>query len=301
MKILYVAGYGRSGSTVLERVLASHPRVFGGGELNSVIDLLDPQGAGDTPYAIEEDQLWTDIADEIRQQFPDGRDVRRLQQEFQSLSSIRGYLFGHGTQRRNQFRDYIDALTNAIAARIHADADYLVDSSKTARVTVFKPLALAKVAGREVKVIHLVRDGRGCIWSVLKGSNRKIKLGVNPKVRFAGIRSSVHWLMANLGAQLYAWLLPGNYIRLRYEDFVAKPGKSLLKLSEFLDLDLSEQIQTIESGASFPATQQIAANRSKGGALVLRADEDWKSQLGLAHRLLFWLVDWPLALFYGYR
>ena len=31
--VLYIAGYGRSGSTVLDMLLGTHPRIIGGGEL----------------------------------------------------------------------------------------------------------------------------------------------------------------------------------------------------------------------------------------------------------------------------
>ena len=36
-KIIYVAGYGRSGSTLLDMMLASHPAVFGAGEMSTYV------------------------------------------------------------------------------------------------------------------------------------------------------------------------------------------------------------------------------------------------------------------------
>jgi hypothetical protein len=51
--IIYIAGYGRSGSTLLERILGSHERFFGLGELASFLDLLDSE----TPrYAVKRNQ-----------------------------------------------------------------------------------------------------------------------------------------------------------------------------------------------------------------------------------------------------
>ena len=36
--IIYIAGYGRSGSTVLDIMLGDHPRIFSGGELTYLFD-----------------------------------------------------------------------------------------------------------------------------------------------------------------------------------------------------------------------------------------------------------------------
>ena len=43
MKIAYVAGYGRSGSTLLERILAAAPRTIGAGEVRNLLWLDDPE------------------------------------------------------------------------------------------------------------------------------------------------------------------------------------------------------------------------------------------------------------------
>jgi hypothetical protein len=37
-KILYIAGYSRSGSTILDIILSSHPQIFGTGELGYLFD-----------------------------------------------------------------------------------------------------------------------------------------------------------------------------------------------------------------------------------------------------------------------
>src|SRR3954453_3522671 len=37
-KIIYIAGYSRSGSTILDIMLSSHPEIFGTGELGNLFD-----------------------------------------------------------------------------------------------------------------------------------------------------------------------------------------------------------------------------------------------------------------------
>ncbi len=52
---VFVVGIPRSGTTLVEQVLASHPRVFGAGELRLVFDILEqlPQAVGKNPPALD--------------------------------------------------------------------------------------------------------------------------------------------------------------------------------------------------------------------------------------------------------
>ena len=50
-----------------------------------------------------------------------------------------------------------------------------------------------------------------------------------------------------------------------------------------------------------PKTHQLAGNRMrKKESIVLREDDEWKDSLRGIHDLLFWLLDWPWAIKYGY-
>jgi hypothetical protein len=64
LKVLYIAGVGRSGSTLLERVLGAMPGAVNGGELNAIFSRVAAQnqrcGCGE-PFS--ECPFWTAVGE----------------------------------------------------------------------------------------------------------------------------------------------------------------------------------------------------------------------------------------------
>ena len=197
-----------------------------------------------------------------------------------------------------QARDLFDRVSKAAPRSVL----YLVDSSKTGYATACRPLALVSIAGLDVRVVHLVRDGRACIWSILRAVRRH--LGELPvgSVFLLVLRSSAAWGFANLAAHLFGILHPRAYHRLRYEDLVRNPDEVLSALGFFLGVDLAQEAKALKAKQGVPHTHQIAGNsgmRSKA-QLFLKEDVEWKTKAPAWQSALFWLLNWPLALWYGY-
>jgi len=303
-KIIYIAGYGRSGSTLLERILSSHEKIFGAGALSNFLDLIDDKNSScSCGKAIQKCEFWSDVVKSFSSDFDNIPKFKNIQNQFDSLSGFPAYIFGHCTDKKVAYREFIQKLFNNIFQKLPDEVSYVVDSSKTARQNFFRPVALSKIGSFHVKIIHLVRDGRGCMWSNLKGSNRRMEKGLDPRIPFAALRSAVSWFLANISAHIcQAIFPPEDYCRIKYEDFVEKPKEALLKLGEFLDVDFHKQIEMLEKKRNIPLAHQIGGNRLRlKREIILKKDVEWKSKLKLRYKLLFWLLDWPLALFYGYK
>lgn len=303
-RIVYIAGYGRSGSTLLERLLSSHERIFGTGELADFTDMIQRTNVYCSCGAkITECPVWSEIIDGHNPQSRDQVQLKRIQKSFESLASLPKWIF---TSRRvdwKLYKGFTEALLSSIFQQLPKEVDYVIDSSKTARERFFRPLALSRLGSYDVKVIHLVRDGRGCMWSNLRGHNRKLEGGLEPHLPFTGIRTAMSWFIANLAAHLFQITQsPENYCRIRYEDLISHPTATLRKLSAFLGVSLEEQIRITEGKGTIPQTHQLSGNRLRFKKRVsLDLDVEWKRELQWNYRLLFWLLDWPLALLYGYR
>src|SRR5690606_11457271 len=56
-------------------------------------------------------------------------------------------------------------------ALAQAGASIAVDSSKSARLASRRPIALSEIAGQEVYVLHLLRDGRATLRSLLRNGS----------------------------------------------------------------------------------------------------------------------------------
>ena len=297
--ILYIAGYGRSGSTLLERILNSHPRIFGGGEMAVLPYLVDqPKPRCACGQLLDECEYWSPVVRRLQADRTDLLNFQAAQRHWEQLQLPRP---GRKKTADLYFafnRIVFDELQRGLPSQI-----LIVDSSKTSRAAFYRPWALQRIAGYEVKMLHLVRDGRGCLWSNLKGSNLKMESGQDPSLRLAGLRTTLHWPLANIGAHLFQ-LANGRekYIRIRYEDLVTRPSDVLTRLGCFLELDFQEQIQSLQEGDPIPLSHQVAGNRLRSKEkLVLRQDQEWEQRLSSRHRFLFWLLNWPLALVYGYR
>jgi hypothetical protein len=133
----------------------------------------------------------------------------------------------------------VDCLFDSIIDESHGEKVF-VDSSKTAWLSSWRPYCLYK-AGYEVKVIHIVRDGRSVIGSFLKGDNVKMQLGLDDVAFRAPVSRSIFgWVVANLSAFLNSRSLPeGSSYLLRYEDLIGNTQNVLTELNGFLGIDMS--------------------------------------------------------------
>ncbi|MCP2619686.1 sulfotransferase [Candidatus Aminicenantes bacterium AC-334-K16] len=298
--IVYIAGYGRSGSTLLERILNSHDQVFGTGELASLLSLLkDDLVYCSCGQPIQKCSIWRMIISVIKKKIDNKNNMSKIQFQIESIFFPLRFLFI--SRKLETYKNFIITLLKSII-KYSGNPDFIIDSSKTARNTIFRPFILNKVLDMDVKVIHLVRDGRGCMWSYLKGSNRKIEKGENAKIPFAALRAVLGWVLSNMGAHLYQLFYPNKYCRIRYEDLVDFPTREMKKIEEFLGIDFNKQIEILKRNCPIPLGHQIAGNRLRfQKLLIINNDLEWQQKLSIFHKLLFWFFAWPLAIFYGYK
>jgi len=304
--ILYIAGYGRSGSTVLERILSAHPELEGLGEVEYLTRSPDIHtsvcGCG---RPLQECPVWGPALASLEAEF-DFAAVRRTQNSADAWRPGASTTLARSTSQAVElpplYRLFLSHLFEQLAEVVSPEVRYLIDSSKTARENFLRPFSL-QAAGARVKMIHLVRDGRGCMWSYMsKGSNRRIENDLDPHVPAAALRASLSWNLANRAAELFGRKNPGRYLRLRYEDLVADPEASLRRLEDFLEVDLSEERRRLAEGETFPPVHQVAGNRLRHEAVVrLMPDTAWQTQLPSHARALFWAVNWARSARYGYR
>jgi len=117
------------------------------------------------------------------------------------------------------------------------------------------------------KFIHLVRDGRAVVASI-----RKLDWGLHD------IHRGSQWWASQVGNGLAAEQLLGDrLIRVRYEDLVAEPEKTLRSISAFLELDWEPEILS-GSGFDLP-TYTETQHRLIGGEPEPSRISAWKEEL----------------------
>lgn len=300
-RIVYIAGMGRSGSTLLERMLGAVPGCVAVGEICFLAEraLLGRTVCG-CGQDVRECVFWSDVLRE----FPD---VERLAEDlapFEDFGTNRGawrqLAVRLGGDRGGRFGTYVAALRDLYGAVLKVSpADTIVDSSK------FPPYGaiLASLGSFDVTVLHLVRDSRGVCYSWTK---RQVYAHTPEGVvhmRQHGILGSVtRWWIYNVGAWLLGKKAGVDYIRVRYEDFNADPRGVFHDLCERMGKPVPEGLfvgpQTVRLGSG----HQLAGNplRFKEGDVEIREDLGWREGLALAKRLLVRVLTFPLSLLFGY-
>ncbi|MEE8368780.1 MAG: sulfotransferase, partial [Thermoanaerobaculia bacterium] len=231
-------------------------------------------------------------------------------QEIDEIVSFRESL-GQGTVLRRSYlgrrtvdipglNRYIDRYKRLYSAvRDHTGARVLVDSSKSPT----HGYLLQQMEGVDVKVVHLVRDPRAVAFS---WSRKKIydPSGEDPMymTRLTPAASSKLWVRWNLAAELLLAGKTESYLRLRYEDFVARPKAAMARVLRLLHEEGKGLPFVNDHLVKLGVNHTLAGNPSRflRGEVELRPDEKWRRAMPLRSKLAVLALTWPLFLRYGY-
>ena len=307
VRVLYIMGAGRSGSTLLDTVLASHPDVVGVGELTNL------HSAGWTANEIcacgklgTECDFWTRVRVEWQRRCPDATVAGyvALQKKFEFFQWFGLVQIARMLRQRiaptTDFQTYLsqtEALYRAIAEA--SGKSIVVDSSKGP----IRGALLAHIRGLDLRLVHLVRDARAVVWSRKKAFETDKKAGVQTAIKPRPAWYSVsYWAFINLLSMIVYLFRWKHALRLRYEDFVSEPRPQMERLSRVCGLDYSATIQALLNGDAIRVEHPIAGNRMRmSGSVRLKPDWDWMERLSSRDRAVAWLTGGWMLLFFGYN
>lgn len=300
--IVYIAGYGRSGSTLLERVLNEHPAVVAAGEVMNLPWFLGRGQHCGCTHVLEACPVWGSICTHVARLIARVPHLRAIQRACESRTAVSGRLWWRASAAHAVYRELAETIFQPLAAQARAARPLVIDSSKTTRLTAWRPWALAAVAGYQVQMVHLVRDPRGCLWSNRRGSNHELERGQARRLPLAALRTTVGWRLAHAAAERFAAELPECYLRLRYEDLTCDPHRALAALGRFLDIDLAEQAERLAAGKPLEVAHQMSGNRLRSATrVVLAPDQEWHDRLHWTDQLWTRVTVGSRATRYGYR
>lgn len=263
---VFVVGSKRSGTTWLQRILLSHPAACGGPESN-----------------------------------------------FFSCfgGAIRSFHRGVGALRQAGLANFwtYDGLVNEIRSLWRRTMSPIVEQAGPgARLLVEKTpnhaLCLAEIDEvlPECKVIHIVRDSRAVVASMLAASHETWGRIFAPS---RAKDAAIEWHRHVREARAYgAKLGPGRYLEVRYEDLLADTAGSIERIYAFVGLPV-----TRAEAERIAATQKFEEQKKTGGTPFQRAGElasldraapeppgffrkgqsdAWKTELSLMQKLVVW-------------
>jgi hypothetical protein len=296
VKILYIAGAGRSGSTVLARLLGQQPGWFDGGEIFRFPENLIHEAICGCGAPFRSCPIWSQV---LAQAFggADRLDPQALSWRHQPvknrhlLLSSRRRVDDRVRRTMTPYLEAIEAFYRSIAAV--TGAAVIVDSSKSPLHGLFLELTGAV----DLRVIQLVRDPRAVAYSTA----RRVKPGQRNQSFFASLHTWVRW--NHLSSSLWSGGGRVPYMLLRYEDFVRRPRETLAAITALVGEEAGwDRFVTGDRDLHLEPTHHVSGNVGKraSGEIKLSLDEEWRVRMGRMDRVVAAACCAPWLLRYGY-
>jgi hypothetical protein len=303
--VLYVGATGRSGSTLLERILGQSSECCAVGELAFLwergLRANERCGCGE-PF--RSCPFWAQVGKEAFGGWDrvDVDQVQALQHQVDRhryLAALLAPRLAPAYRRRlRRYAALLAPLYRAIATV--SGRPVVIDSSKDAS----HALLLRHVPGIDLRLVHLVRRSHGVAYSLTKTVRKpEVADGEAYMHRQSPATTALLWTTENLlldGLRLLG--VPSR--RLRYEALVARPREHAGELLRLAGPDGGDQaLDFIRDGeVDLGVDHTVAGNpmRFRQGQVRLRADDQWRRAMPRGQRLAVTAITWPLLLRYGY-
>ncbi len=275
----FVMAHSFSGSTLLSFLLGAHP------EIATVGEMFIAQGIDPDTYVcscgekIAECGFWRNVSERMaRRGIP--FDVRRSETSFSAngvgrlghtlfaaeprgpaLKSVRraGLALMPGVRRELERRLRINEALVEVVTEIRGARAFVDASKRPGRL-----LHLKRIPSFDLRVIHLIRDGR----AVSRSSMRN--LGRSPE------EAARSWFDAARDAERVRRMLPAErWMTLRHEDLCRDPEAVLDRVCRFVGVSPAGRVPDFRS-----SDHHIIGNRMRlSSASDVRLDERWRAEL----------------------
>jgi hypothetical protein len=303
LKILYIAGMGRNGGTLLDRILGSYDNIFSLGEfrfvwLKGVIN--DELCNCGLPFS--QCKFWSSVF----------QDAFGGMESIRNQNLVRLYHYVDRTRYipmlispwkpawfRVKFEKYKEILGRLyFSIGKLSRRSVLVDSSKFAGHAI----VLASLDNVDLYVIHLVRDSRATAYSWKKKIKKPEMIKQTAYLKqFSLIGSTMQWMYRNISSELLR-IYAKKFYYLSYEEFSASPQKYVESILRVIDEPVVPgpfiNSSTVNLGESH--TQSGNPMRFKKGNVEIRQDTEWKKKMSFSDKLIVTLLSWPLLLYYHF-
>ena len=305
VRVVYIAGAGRSGSTLLGMLLGALPGTAAVGELRHMWrrGVLNDELCG-CGQRFSECPFWTEVGERAFGGWTNAPaqrmiELQRQVDRFRRLPAVAAGSLAPRTHAR--VREYVDTTARVYTAVSRAAGDAVV-------VDTGKSVAFAAMVGRhpglDLRVLHLVRDPRAVSYSWMR---TRPMPEVHSKeafmATFSPFQSSLVWLGNNAAADALR-LIRLPVTDLRYELLLGEGrGQALARIADCMGQPAASLAALAGDEVAIGVQHTVAGNpaRFETGRVRLRADEEWWTGMRSADRRLVSTVTFPLMLRYGYH
>jgi len=295
LKLIYIAGYSRCGSTILSNILGEIDSFFNAGEVMYIWDrIISENGICGCGSHVCQCNVWSNILEEafgINKQIDCRQMIRLRNSEWQSIK-IPFWMWVSAIRKKllSKMQEYLANLGKLYSAMGSVLSDnVIIDSSKNPAYLYM----LSRISEVDIYIVHIIRDPRATAYSWL-----------NKKTGFAQIsswKSSLSWDIRNSCCDLFRREYGKKYLRIKYEDLMADPKKAVNSILEMagespkrLDFLKNNEIELGQNHCVFGNTDLF-----KTGVVKLCLDQRWKN-MKERDKIITTAITLPLIYRYGY-
>jgi hypothetical protein len=218
LQVIYITGAGRSGTTIVDRVLGTFKGVVSFSEIYRLMTYgLKRNDYCSCGESFTNCPFWNQVSAQI---FSDAGHRDRIGFLYDKLDHVRRFpllfLKAHRSSMAAEVEEYklwlrrlYFALADISGARV------IVDSSKVP----IRALLLSGIEDIDVHVLHIVRDVRAVVHAWAKEKHNPAFDGSMPK--YGALRTIALWHVLNVYSEFLSLRMP--YTRIRYEEFAKQP------------------------------------------------------------------------------
>jgi Sulfotransferase family len=302
--VVYLGGFGRSGSTLVERTLGAAQGWVNVGEL---VDLARSVAPGDELCGCGQPfsrcPVWTEVGDaafggwtrEVLDKLAGLHRAAARQRHLPRMLASPHSESGALTDLRAAYARIYLAVADVTGSRV------VVDASKGPALGQ----ALAGAPGVDLRMLNVVRDPRAVTWSWMRHVERPHATSSTEQMwRIPAHRAAAQWSTLQLEMAAISGLGGARSARLRYEDFVADPVGTVVASTSALGVPLSpEDLPSVTEGRMvLGPSHGLSGNpsRFRSGAIELRRDDRWATEMPSRDRAVATVLTLPLLMAYGY-
>lgn len=297
MKVVYIAGAGRSGSTVLGNILGQVEGFETLGELRLIWDrgLVENWTCGcGSPF--RDCGLWRAVLDKAfggMDRLNAGRIVQLRESCTRTQHIPSMLLLGRKRLLAGswiEFVDHVERLYRAIYSC--SGGQVIVDTSKSPQYGFL----LGMIPGIDLYVVHLVRDSRAVAFSWRRKTARSDVESRDWLPEYGPLITSVRWVVRNLLAEILLRRKPAHYLAMRYSGFVKSPRESVQSILDLVGESGQEFSFVGEHQVNLKPTHTVSGNpaRMRTGLVKLQLDDEWRSKMKRTDKMIVAALTWPL-------
>jgi hypothetical protein len=306
VKVLFIGGYSRSGSTLLDCMLGQLPGVVSTGELAYI-----------WTHGLQENRLcgcgrqflqcrfWAKVGElafggwsEV-----DADEMRSLELAVNRHRFVPMLMAPRPSRRYSKdLQRYSDVLARIFRAiQQVGGARLIVDST----IDPAYGFLLSHVDELDLRLVHLVRDSRATAFSWTRWQRRCDRVdAVVYQRRFHPAASAVRWSAYHTLVHMLGASRGLDPLLVHYEDVVAAPRREITRIMEHagepVDPGMLGFLRRGELDLEVNHTVAGSLMRLHHGPMRLREDDEWRRGLSPLHRRTTTLLSWPLLAAYGY-